>query len=156
MSAASPAAHIVLVVTAGLLLYVAANDLREFKIKNELILLLGVLFFVHAGLSGRWVSLQWNLGFAALMFALMLWAYAQKLMGGGDLKLLTVGFLWAGVHCAIPFVLILMVFALLHALAARLGWVRAERANGRLRVPLAPSVAAGLIGIFMGGCLAPV
>jgi Flp pilus assembly protein protease CpaA len=156
MSAAGPAAHVVLVVTAGLLLFVAANDLRDFKIPNELIAILAALFFIHAGLSGRWVTLHWNVGFAAGMFAVMLWAYAQNLMGGGDLKLMTVGFLWSGLHCAVPFLVILTVFALLHTLAAKLGWVRAQRAHGRIRIPFAPSVAAALIGIFMVGCLAPV
>jgi Flp pilus assembly protein protease CpaA len=48
MSAASPvASHIVLVITAALLLYIAAIDLREFKIRNEVIAVLAVLFFVH-------------------------------------------------------------------------------------------------------------
>src|SRR5262245_42108598 len=155
MSFAVPASHVVLVVTAGLLLYVAANDLREFKVRNELIIILAGLFFIHAGLSGRWVTLHWNVGFAAVMFACMLWAYAQNLMGGGDLKLMTVAFLWSGIHCALPFLVILTVCALLHTLAAKLGWVRAQHVNGRIRVPFAPSVAAGLIGIFMAGCLAP-
>jgi prepilin peptidase CpaA len=156
MNATGPASHVVLVVTAGLLLYVAANDLREFKIRNELIAILAALFFIHAGLSGRWVALHWNVVFAAVMFAGMLWAYAKNLMGGGDLKLMTVGFLWSGLHCAVPFMVILTVFALLHTLVAKLGWARAQHVNGRIRVPFAPSVAAGLIGIFMGGCLAPV
>ena len=124
MNAAASASHIVLVVTAGLLLYVAANDLREFRIRNELIAVLAALFFVHAGLSGRWVALHWNLGFAALVFAGMLWAYAQNLMGGGDLKLMTVAFLWSGPYCAVPFLVILTVFALLHTLAAKLGRYR--------------------------------
>ena len=82
--------------------------------------------------------------------------YAQNLMGGGDLKLMTVAFLWSRLSCAIPFLAILTVFALLHTLAAKFGWVRAQHVNGRIRLPFAPSVAAGLIGVFMAGCLAPV
>ena len=77
---------------AALLFYIAATDLRDFKIRNDLVIALGVLFFVHAGLSGRWTFLHWNIGFAAVMFAVMLYGYAQKLIGGGDLKLMTVGF----------------------------------------------------------------
>jgi prepilin peptidase CpaA len=155
MSFAISASHIVLVMTSALLFYVAVIDLRDFKIRNELIMVLAALFLVHAALSGRWIALHWNIGFAAAMFAAMLFAYAQNLMGGGDLKLLTVAFLWSGVHCALPFALILTAFALVHMLAAKRGWVRAQQVNGRTKVAFAPAVAAGLIGIFMGGCLAP-
>jgi prepilin peptidase CpaA len=156
MSAASAASQVVLVSAALLLFYVAVTDLREFKIRNDLVVVLVLLYFAHALLSGRWVSLHWHIGFALLMFALMLFAYAQNLMGGGDLKLLTVGFLWSGVECALPFVLILCVFALGHTLAARMGWVRAQWVNGRIKVPFAPSIAAGLIAIYLGGCLKPM
>ena len=156
MTLASSASHAVLVLTAALLFYIAVTDLREFRIRNELIIVLATLFFAHAGLSGRWVALHWNIGFAALMFVLMLIAYAQNLMGGGDLKLATVGFLWSGASCALPFVLILAVFAILHTLAAKLGLVRAQQVGGRVKVAFAPSVAAGLIGIYMGGYLNPM
>jgi len=150
------ASQTVLVVTAGLLLWITAVDLRQFKIRNELILVLAGLFFLHAILSGRWVSLHWDLGFAALMSALMLFAYLRGWMGGGDVKLLAVAFLWSGVHCVVLFLLALVVFALLHALAARLGWVGAQGDGGRLRIPFAPSVAASLIVVFMSGCLSLV
>ena len=45
-------------------------------------------------------------------------------MGGGDLKLLTVAFLWTGTHCVLPFLIVLVIFASLHTLAAKLDWVR--------------------------------
>ena len=149
------ASHLVLVVTAGLLLYAAIGDLRAYKITNEMVLALAGLFFVHAALSGRWVELHWNLGFAAFAGALMLICYGQGLMGGGDFKLMTVAFLWSGATCALPFLVIVLIAALLHALAVRLGWAAAQRANGRMKIALAPSIAAGLIGIFMLGCLSP-
>jgi len=137
------------------LFYVAVTDLRELKIRNELIVVLVLLYFAHALVSGRWASLHWHIGFALLTFTLMLFAYVRNIMGGGDLKLLTVGFLWSGVECAVPFALILCVFALVHTLVAKLGWVRAQWVNRRIKVPFAPSVAAGLIGIYLGGCLNP-
>ena len=153
MDIAQPAAHIVLVITAALLFYIAVNDLREFKIRNDLLLVLTALFFVHAALSGRWVTLHWNILFAAAMFAAMLWAYQLKLMGGGDLKLMVVAFLWCGLFCSIIFAVIVTFAALLHTFAALRGWVHAERVNGSLRVAYAPSIAVGLIGTFMSGCL---
>lgn len=84
--------HVVLVITAAVLFYVALTDFKEFKIRNELILVLAGLFVIHALLSGRWVGAHWNLVFAALMFCVMLYFYGQNLMGGGDVKILTIGF----------------------------------------------------------------
>jgi prepilin peptidase CpaA len=157
MSAAGPASHILLVLTAALLLYIAATDLREFKIRNELIIALAVLFFVHAGMSGRWVSMHWNIGFAILMFALMLLAYARNLMGGGDLKLLTVAFLWIGPWCALPFAIFLMIFAVAHTIAGKYGWLSVQEVAGRKRIPFGPSIAGALIFVFLIGCLgAPI
>src|SRR5262249_46491654 len=45
--------QLVLVITAAALFYAAVADLKEFKIRNELILVLVGLFVVHASLSGR-------------------------------------------------------------------------------------------------------
>jgi Flp pilus assembly protein protease CpaA len=147
----------VLIVTGALLFYVAYNDLRHYKIRNELIIALAVLFIIHAAVSGRWTSAQWNIAFAAVMFLAMLLLYSRRLMGGGDVKLLGVVFLWVGIDCALPFAVLLLAFAGVHALAARLGWAEVQRASNdaRPRIPFAPSIAAALIGVFMLGCLAP-
>jgi prepilin peptidase CpaA len=109
--------HVVLVITAGVLFYVALTDFKYFKIRNELILVLAGLFILHALLSGRWISAHWNLCFAALMFAIMLYFYAQKAMGGGDVKILTVAFLWVGIGCAFPFAVLLAVCS--HCMSGR-------------------------------------
>src|SRR5205814_130313 len=113
----------VLLVTASTLLYVALTDLKEFKIRNELILVLVGLFFVHAVVSGRWVSMHWNIALAAVVLVVMIYFYAQNLMGGGDVKILAVSFLWVGMHCALNFAILMAVFAGAHGLAAKLGWV---------------------------------
>jgi prepilin peptidase CpaA len=147
---------LILILTSVLLFYVAANDLRELKIRNELLIVLALLFFAHALVSGRWVQLHWNIGFAALGFAFMLYWYGQGLMGGGDLKLLSVALLWTGVGCVLPFLAIMVSAALLHALLGSLGWIEVQYVNKRMKVAFAPSIAAGLIGVFMLGCLRPM
>ena len=147
------ASFFVLAITSALLFYIALTDLREFKIRNEVILVLAGLFFVHALLSGRWTDLHWNIGLAAIALAVMLFWYGQGLMGGGDLKLMTVALLWSGLHCALPFLVIVAVVAMLHALAAKFKFVQAQHVNGRMKIAFAPAIAAGLIGIFMLGCL---
>jgi prepilin peptidase CpaA len=145
--------HVVLVITAAVLFYVALTDFKEFKIRNELILVLAALFVVHALLSGRWVIAHWNLAFAALMFCIMLYFYGQNLMGGGDVKILTVAFLWVGFLCAFPFAVLLAIFSGLHVVAAKFGWAEVQQVGDKTRIPLAPSVAAALIVCFMLGCL---
>ena len=147
------AVHSVLVLTAAALFYAALTDLREYRIRNELILVLVGLFFVHAILSGRWAGIYWNLGAAAAIFLVALYFYSNKLMGGGDVKILTVAFLWVGVDCALPLAILMLIFVLVHTGVARLGWIEVERVDGRMRIPFAPSVAAALVGTFMLGCI---
>jgi prepilin peptidase CpaA len=152
----SIASQVVLVLTAATLFYVALTDLKHYTIRNEVILVLTALFFLHLVLSGRWTTLHWNLGFAALLFLIMLCFYSMKFMGGGDLKLLSVAFLWVGPFCALPFALFLLLFAGIHILAVKFKLVEAQIANGRTHLAFAPSIAAALICVFMVGCLQPV
>jgi Flp pilus assembly protein protease CpaA len=83
MDANPTSSEFVLIITAAVLLYAAFNDLRHYKIRNELIVVLAVLYCGHALLSGRWATAHWNLAFAFLMFVVMfffiraaLWAAA--------------------------------------------------------------------------------
>jgi len=146
----------VLVITAGVLFYVAWTDFTQFKIRNELILVLTALFVVHALLSGRWVSAHWNLAFAAFMLGVMLYLYARNWIGGGDVKILAVSFLWVGFDCALPFAVLLALCSAAHVLAARFEWVQVQQFDNRTRIPLAPSVAVALILCFILGCLQAV
>lgn len=149
------ASQMVLIITAALLFYVAFTDLKQYKIRNELILILTALFFLHAILANRWTDLPWNLGFAAILFAIMLYPYSMKMMGGGDLKLLTVAILWVGPFCALPFALFLLLFAGIHALAVKFNLVEGKMVGKQKSVAFAPSIAAALISVFLAGCLRP-
>jgi prepilin peptidase CpaA len=163
---ATTASHIVLGVTALVLLYAAFTDLREFKIRNDLVLLLCALFILHAVVSGRWTTLPWNqavvgvgttvafhLAVALVAFAIMLYCYAQNLMGGGDVKILAVGYLWVGLSCALVFSISMLGLACLHALMAKLEWPKIARMRADRRIPFAPAVAGALIITFLTGCL---
>ena len=143
-------AYLVLVVTSALLVQSAWTDLREYKIRNELILALAGLFLLYTVLTGHWAELKWDVAFAALMFAAMLVVYSRGWMGGGDVKILAVAFLWTGLSGALPFAVLLAVFCSAHALAAKLRWVKSQGTDGgHWRIPFAPSVAAALICTFM-------
>src|SRR5271166_3457287 len=82
------------------------------------------------------------------MLAVGTYAYSLQHIGGGDLKLLTVAFLWTGPWLAAPFVILLLIFVLIYYLAARLGFAAARPTSAGLRIPLAPSLAGALIGVF--------
>jgi Flp pilus assembly protein protease CpaA len=156
MALSASLSHGVLVITTTVLFYVALTDFKKFKIRNEFILVLAGLFVVHALLSGRWTSAPWNLAFAALMFCVMLYFYSQDLMGGGDIKILTVSFLWVGFRCALSFAVLLAIFAAAHVVAARFGWAQVQQVGDTKRIPLAPSVTGALILCFILGCLEPI
>jgi prepilin signal peptidase PulO-like enzyme (type II secretory pathway) len=66
-----------------------------------------------------------------------------------------VAFLWTGIECALPFVLLLLLFVSLHTVAARFGWVESQQDenDSRQRIPFAPSIAAALITTILLGCL---
>jgi prepilin peptidase CpaA len=144
----------VIILTGAVLFYVAFTDFKHYKIRNEVILVLAGLFLLYVFILGSWTTLAWNFGFAALAFLFMLAFYSMGLMGGGDLKLLTVALLWVGPFCAVPFAVFLLFFASIHTVAAKLKFVKARVDNGgKQRIPFAPSVAAALISIFLVGCL---
>jgi prepilin peptidase CpaA len=143
-------AYFVLVAASALLLVAARTDLREFKIRNELVLALVAMFVLYAVLFRSWSDLRWDLAFAALMFAVLLVAYVAGWMGGGDVKLLGVAFLWSGLSGALPFAILLLLFSAAHAIFAKFGLAPAQQTEtGRHRIAFAPSIAGALIGVFL-------
>jgi prepilin peptidase CpaA len=132
----------------------ALTDFRHYKIRNEFILILIALFAVYAIVSGHLSTVYWNVGLALVVLVALLYAYSLDQVGGGDLKLLAVAFLWTGPWTAAPFVILLTIFICLHYLAARFGWVPVQQSAIGQRIPLAPAVAAALIGTFVLGYIA--
>lgn len=119
MGVSATLSYWLLVVTAATLFWVALTDLRHFKIRNDLIIVLIVLFFLYAVFSGHWREIYLNIGLSLLLLGFMLYYYNQKLMGGGDVKLFAVAFLWTGPWCALPFALFLLIFIGMHTAAAK-------------------------------------
>jgi len=150
----SALSYLALVLTAGTLIYAAIIDLKEFKISNEVVIILSVLFVFHAGINGEWARIPWNIGLAICVLALLLMFYLPGHVGGGDVKILTVAFMWTGIDCAFAFSVLLLVFVVLHLAAVKFGLVQfahPERARAN-RVAFAPSIAGALIGAFILGC----
>src|SRR5258705_3855917 len=99
---------VVLTVTVAVLFYAALTDLKHYRIGNELILLLIGLFVLHAFLSGRWTDAAWNLGLAAGVFLFLIYIYSRHWMGGADVKVLAVSFVFCAFACALPLVFLLL------------------------------------------------
>src|SRR4029077_14422293 len=107
--------YFVLVAASAVLLQAAWTDLREFKIRNELVLALAGLYVLYAVLTGHWANLKWDISFATLMFVVLLVIYNTYGMGGGDVKILAVAFLWTGISGALPFAILLALFSGAHS-----------------------------------------
>jgi prepilin peptidase CpaA len=110
---------------------------------------LGGLFLAYALVASEWSNLKWDLVFAAIMFFALLVFYALGWVGGGDVKILALAFLWVGFSGAPIFSILLAICSGAHAIAAKLGWVKSQLTDGgRRRIPFAPSVACAVIGTF--------
>jgi Flp pilus assembly protein protease CpaA len=137
----------------AVLFYVAFTDFTAFKIRNDTVLLLLILYVLFAFIDRSWTEILTDIVLAAIMFGVLLWFYTRGVVGGGDVKLITVICLWIGAHCALLFSAVLLVLIGLHLAAASIGWARTKPRAGRLAIPYAPSVAGALIASIVLGCI---
>lgn len=137
----------------AVLSYVAFTDFQTFKIQNNVVLLLLVLYALFAVAARTPSEILSNLILAAIIFAVLLWFYTRGVVGGGDVKFVSVACLWIGLHCLLLFSIALFVLISLHACAAWKGWAATKPMAGRLAIPYAPSVAGALIAMALFGCL---
>jgi Flp pilus assembly protein protease CpaA len=89
------------VAAVAVLFYVGFTDFRTAKIRNDVVLLLLVLYILFALISRSWFEILWNFVLAAVMFGVLLWFFANRAVGGGDVKLIPVVCLWVGIRCAL-------------------------------------------------------
>jgi prepilin peptidase CpaA len=90
--------YAVLSVYAGILIWAAISDALRLRIPNNVPLALLALYPLYLVSSGDAMQGLPSLGVAAIVFALGFVFFARGWMGGGDVKLLSVGALWAGPH----------------------------------------------------------
>ncbi len=135
----------ILTLLAALLAYVVQDDLRNFRIRNEAVLALMLLLLVSVALTGTYRETLVHAAFAAVITAVLLVFYAKGAMGGGDVKLLAVAFLWLGLDRSFVFSLLLLGFTLAYAPLARLGILPQKLVASRQKIPFAPCIAAAWI-----------
>ena len=133
-----------LVALAIALLYAAATDIRRRQIDNWLtagIALSAPLYWWASGLS-LWPGVAIQVGVAIAVFAVLAGLFALRMMGGGDVKLLTALALWI-----VPqdFFKLLIVMALVGGLLTVFvgGWHVIKRQRDRIAVPYGVAIAIG-------------
>lgn len=139
--------------TVAVLVYVGFTDFRTFKIRNESITLLVVLYILYALIARSPYEVLLNFAVSMAVFVVLLCFYARGAVGGGDVKLVSVVCLWIGTHCALLFSALLLVFIGLHVVAVRLGFASTQPMGSHQAIPYAPSIAGALIGTILFGCL---
>ena len=131
------------------LVAVIVEDLRCYRIRNGIVLLLGAAFLAACFWQGRADLLAPHLLFGLFALALLFLAFAAGLIGGGDAKLLVVALIWIGPEGAFVFGIALLVFVLLYIGGARLGWLPSREKAGRTQIPFGPSIALAWISVLL-------
>lgn len=132
------------------LLIAAYTDIRRRQIDNWLnaaIALGAPLFWWASGLS-LWPDVAWQLGVAVLTLIGLAGLFALRMMGGGDVKLLTVLALWIAPAL---FLKLLIIMALLGGVLTLVlaVWHKARGRRDRLAIPYGVAIsAAGLWILF--------
>lgn len=132
------------------LLVAACTDIRRRQIDNWLnagIALGAPLFWWASGLT-LWPGVAWQLGVAAITFAVLLGLFALRAMGGGDVKLLTALALWIEPTW---FVRLLVIMALIGGVLTIVlwAWHALRKRRDRIAVPYGVAISsAGLWVLF--------
>lgn len=92
---------IITFIIIALMLAVFWFDASRFIIPNWLVLVLLLLYPIYLLLTPEPIDWVGALGVAVIAFAIGLALFASKIMGGGDVKLLTVCCLWVGMSKAL-------------------------------------------------------
>lgn len=146
--------HLVYGLLGGLaiaLTVAAATDIRRRQIDNWLnaaIALAAPAFWYATGLS-LWPGVALQLGIAVVAFLVLCGFFALRLMGGGDVKLLTALALWLPGQ---PFMQLLLFMSLIGGvLTVVLGAVHViRRQRQKLKIPYGVAIAsAGLLVMAM-------
>ena len=143
-----------LVCLAIALLGAAFTDLKRRQIDNWLnaaIALAAPAFWWASGLA-LWPDIAWQLGLAALAFAVLAVFFAMRMMGGGDVKLLAALALWIRPEHFLWLVVVMSMIGgvLTIAFAA---WHVMRRRQGRVAIPYGVAICAAALMTLAGKSL---
>lgn len=135
-------------VVGAILVFVAIEDMRRFRIRNVLVIVLVLAFLLACAWHDRLHLVLPHGLFALAGFALLFAAFTMGLIGGGDAKLLAAALLWIGPEGALVYSIVFAACALAYVLAARLGLAPSRRVRGRTEIPFGPSIAVAWIAFL--------
>lgn len=133
----------------AVLIWVLVEDLRNYRIRNTAVLALLACFVVDCAVRDRITLLASHTILAGSVFAFAAGAFALRMMGGGDAKLLSAAVLWVGPEGAVLFASLLFVATVAYVAGAWAGLTPSRRIGGRLAIPFGPSIASAWLG-FIG------
>ena len=133
------------VVLIAALIWIAREDLLNFRVSNKAIIGLSASFVVVCLASDRLSLLISHALLSLVALIVLLCAFAVRVIGGGDAKLLSIALLWLGPEHMLTFALLLLVAVIAYAIGARFCDFPSRRLNDSLRIPLAPCVSAAWI-----------
>jgi len=126
------------------LLYAAATDIRRRQIDNKLtatIALTAPLYWLASGLD-LWPGVAIQLGVALAVFAILAGLFALRMMGGGDVKLLSALALWIVPTNFLKLVIVMAIVG--GVLTVAMGaWHVARRQRDRIAIPYGVAIAFG-------------
>jgi len=106
MAIASMASLAAVVIFPAAMIYAGIMDLLTMKIRNIVVLVVAVSYFVFAPLAGFTLyEIAMSLAVAAAVFIVTFGFFAAGWIGGGDAKLAAVTALWFGWEHAMPYFL---------------------------------------------------
>lgn len=104
MSFSGSAAIIATLLFPAAMIYAGIADILTYKIRNSLVVGVGLAFVLLAPLAGFGpAEIAMNLGVGIAVFAVTFSFFAAGWIGGGDAKLATAAALWFGWEHALPF-----------------------------------------------------
>lgn len=158
----------VLAALVVMLIAIAAVDFRHFKIPNRFVIAVALLYPLHVLSSPNPVHWDYGLASGVIMFVIGAFFFAAKMMGGGDVKALTVVSMWAAPLYLMEFLIVTLAGAVVLAfvMAGRYAFDGARAQGGsigtailnfrhvpilKMSVPYGVGVAAG--GLYVVGRL---
>ena len=126
------------------LVFAAFTDMRRRQIDNWLnagIALVAPLFWWASGLS-LWPDIAMQLGVAAAAFAVFAGLFALKMMGGGDVKLLTALALWIEPSMCLKLLIVMALAGGVLTIVMGM-WHIMRRQRDRIAVPYGVAIAFG-------------
>jgi len=131
------------------LIYLSYIDLLHYKIHNKSILILFLSFLILSPFYLNIQEIAYRSIFSFAIFFILLLPFSRGLIGGGDVKLLAVIFLWIGVEKALDFYLYLSFFTIFFIFISIIGIIPKLKNNNKTYIPFGPAVSCAAILNFL-------